>query len=343
MISEMSITDLASALNGQIKGNISTGLKIKGTCSIDDYVAEKVTFVKNQKYAQKLKSLKGAIILIPPEFSYLPEQYPDNIFVAVEDVSKAMIEAQHIFFGGEPSQCGMADSQHSSLETGLKICNGAYIYGNVFLGKGVLLSPRARIMTDSVLFENVVIGEGTIIEPHVTIYAGSQIGSNCIVRSGARIGGDGFRFDQDVENRDIHKMIHVGRVTIGDRVEIGCNSTICRSTFEDHPTVISDDVKIANQVDIAHNVRIGARTAIAPQTCICGSATIGDDVWVGVGVSVSNGVVVGNRAKLLLNAVVVHDVTEGEIVSGFYAMPHREWKRVNQYFKKLATANSSRK
>jgi hypothetical protein len=34
----------------------------------------------------------------------------------------------------------------------------------------------------------------------------------------------------------------------------------------------------------------------------------------------------------LLNAVVAYDVAEGEMVSGFYAMPHRRWKQV---YKKL--------
>ena len=39
---------------------------------------------------------------------------------------------------------------------------------------------------------------------------------------------------------------------------------------------------------------------------------------------------VGDRAKLLLNAVVAHDVENEEIVSGFYAMEHRQWKRAHK-------------
>ncbi len=60
---------------------------------------------------------------------------------------------------------------------------------------------------------------------------------------------------------------------------------------------------------------------------IAGSAKVGEDVWIGQGVSISNGVTIGNRAKLLLNAVVAYDVGDDEAVSGFYAMPHQQWKK----------------
>jgi len=33
-------------------------------------------------------------------------------------------------------------------------------------------------------------------------------------------------------------------------------------------------------------------------------------------------------AKLLINAVVVNDVADDSVVSGFYAMPHTKWKIV---------------
>jgi UDP-3-O-[3-hydroxymyristoyl] glucosamine N-acyltransferase len=55
---------------------------------------------------------------------------------------------------------------------------------------------------------------------------------------------------------------------------------------------------------------------------------IGEDVWIGAGVTVSNDVSIGDRAKALINAVVAYDVKDDEIVSGFYAMPHKKWKQV---------------
>jgi UDP-3-O-[3-hydroxymyristoyl] glucosamine N-acyltransferase len=176
--------------------------------------------------------------------------------------------------------------------------------------------------------KDVVIGEGTYIYPD-TFIQDAVIGKNCLIHSGARIGNDGFRFAQ------VRKMYHAGKVIIGDNVEIGANTTIDRATFEGTATYISDDVKIDNLVHIAHNVTIGKRTCIAASSCICGSAVIGKDVWIGAGVNVSNGVRVGDRAKLLLNAVVAYDVAEDELMSGFYAMPHKQWKRVYNKLRKV--------
>jgi UDP-3-O-[3-hydroxymyristoyl] glucosamine N-acyltransferase len=99
--------------------------------------------------------------------------------------------------------------------------------------------------------------------------------------------------------------------------------------------VISDDAKIDNLVHIAHNAKIGARAIIIAQTCIGGSAIVGDDAWIGIGAAISNGVKIGARARVLLNAVVPHDVADDEIVSGFYAMSHRQWKRVYARLKEI--------
>ena len=43
---------------------------------------------------------------------------------------------------------------------------------------------------------------------------------------------DGFRFEQDVGRKIVRKMVHVGRVVIGGRVEIGANCTVDRAAFE---------------------------------------------------------------------------------------------------------------
>jgi UDP-3-O-[3-hydroxymyristoyl] glucosamine N-acyltransferase len=282
--------------------------------------------------------LKGAIVFIAEEFEQLRKRYPKNIFIMVENVAKAMMKVRSLFYS-EIGNVELKTYQNSNADTTITVGAGAYISPNVCLGQHVSIGAGATIMANSNLFDDVSIGEGTLIEPGVTVYRGSRIGNHTIVHAGACIGTDGHRFFLDIENQTILKMIHAGYVVVGNKVEIGCNSTICRATFEDHPTVISDEVKIAHQVDIGHNVRIGPRTTIAPQTCISGSTKIGEDVWIGTGVSVSNDLTIGNRASLLFNAVVADDVPDGEIVSGFYAMPHRQWQQVFGNLKKMAAGD----
>ena len=125
----------------------------------------------------------------------------------------------------------------------------------------------------------------------------------------------------------MRKMLDVGKVTIGNGVEIGANSTIERATFSDDATSLCDDVKLDPLCHIGHNVKIGKRSIIC-QSGIAGSTIVGEDVWIGTGVTISNNLLIGNRAKILINAVVARDVPDGEMVSGFYAMPHKQWKRI---------------
>jgi UDP-3-O-[3-hydroxymyristoyl] glucosamine N-acyltransferase len=63
-----------------------------------------------------------------------------------------------------------------------------------------------------------------------------------ILHSGVRIGQDGFGYAMSADGHV--KVPQVGRVIIGDRVEIGANSTIDRGFLTD--TVIGEGTKIDN-------------------------------------------------------------------------------------------------
>ena len=61
------------------------------------------------------------------------------------------------------------------------------------------------------------------------------------------------------DNGRWEKVPQLGRVRVGDDVEIGANTTIDRGALED--TVLHDGVKLDNLIQIAHNVEIGEHTA----------------------------------------------------------------------------------
>ena len=110
-----------------------------------------------------------------------------------------------------------------------------------------------------------------ILYPNVTVYAGCVIGRNAVVHSGAVIGADGFGFAPD-QGRWV-KIPQIGRVVIGDDVEIGANTSIDRGALDD--TVIGDGVKLDNQIQIGHNCVIGDHAVIAGCVGIAGSTRIG--------------------------------------------------------------------
>lgn len=332
MREELEIIDMIKFVRGRALGEVPPWIKIKGTCAIDNYVPNKVSFVKNQKYEPVLSGLKNAVVLIPESMTHVQEEYPQNIYIVVKDISNSLIDLQNFFYEDEESVRGTGISASAKIAPTANIGKRVFIDENVCIGENVVIGDDTRILANSVIMDRVSIGEGGLLYPGVTVYRKCTIGKQVILHSGARLGLDLFRYAPDNRRGTVRKMIEVGKVTIGDRVEIGANSVVCRATFEDSSTLIANDVKVADLVAIAHNVTIGSRTIIAAQTCICGSTRIGEDVWIGVGVSISNGLAIGDRAKLLINAVVTRNVADDEILSGFYAMPHRQWKQVNQSF-----------
>lgn len=98
------------------------------------------------------------------------------------------------------------------------------------------------------------------------------------------VGADGFGYANDRGNWV--KIPQIGRVIIGDRVEIGACTTIDRGALDD--TIIGNGVIIDNQCQIAHNVVIGDNTAVAGGVIMAGSLKIGRYCMIG-GASVING------------------------------------------------------
>ena len=104
----------------------------------------------------------------------------------------------------------------------------------------------------------------------MTVYHEIEIGENCLIQSSTVIGADGFGYANDRGNWV--KIPQLGRVIIGDRVEIGACTTIDRGALDD--TVIGNGVIIDNQCQIAHNVVIGDNTAVAGGVIMAGSLKI---------------------------------------------------------------------
>lgn len=173
---------------------------------------------------------------------------------------------------------------------------------------------------------NVVIGRNTIIEPNVTVFSDVEIGDNCVIRSGAVIGTEGFEYKKT--SKGVLGVKHDGKVIIGNNVNIGSNSTICKG-FSYRDTMIGDDTKIDNLVQISHCVQIGERCLLPASIMIAGSVTIEDDVWIGPGVSISSQLKIQSGSSITLGSVVMRNVLKNQIVTGDWALPHK------QFLKKL--------
>jgi UDP-3-O-[3-hydroxymyristoyl] glucosamine N-acyltransferase len=202
----------------------------------------------------------------------------------------------------------------------------AVIDGNAVIGE------RCFIAAGCYVGEGVVMGDDCEIYPNVVIYSGTTIGRRVIVHAGAVLGSDGFGFVRDEKFGRYVKFPQVGRLVIGDYVEIGANCTIDRGALDE--TVIGPGTKLDNMVHVGHNCSVGSNVVIAAQTGISGSSSVGDDCVLGgqVGMGdhahLESGVILGGQAGVLPNKTIRG---KGVIFWGTPVKPVRE------YLKELAT------
>lgn len=194
------------------------------------------------------------------------------------------------------------------------------------IGDGTHIGARTTIDSD------VVIGRNCKIHASVTIRSGTTLGDNVEVQSGTVLGSDGFGYVRDDETGRYEKFPQMGRLEIGDDVEIGANVTIDRGALD--ATVIGRGVKIDNMVHVGHNVTIGENVVIAAQTGISGSVVIEKDVIIAgqVGIAdhvrIEEGVILGAQCGVPSNKVI-----RGKGVV-FWGTPARP---IKEYLKELAT------
>jgi UDP-3-O-[3-hydroxymyristoyl] glucosamine N-acyltransferase len=203
------------------------------------------------------------------------------------------------------------------------------IHPTAVLGTDVHIGEGSSIGAGCTVGDRVRIGAGCILYPRVTIYHDVAIGEGVVLHSGCVIGADGFGFV--LTNGRYEKFPQVGRVEIGDRVEIGANSCVDRAALG--VTSIGEGTKIDNLVHVGHNCRIGKHVVVAAQTGFSGGVVVEDYAVIGGQVGVGDKARIESRAVIgsgsgILTSKIVHG---GQVVWGTPARPLKE------YLEQLAT------
>jgi UDP-3-O-[3-hydroxymyristoyl] glucosamine N-acyltransferase len=189
------------------------------------------------------------------------------------------------------------------------------------------LGANVSVGAGAVIEAGAVIGDGSRIGPNVTIHSQVKLGERVVVQANSVLGSDGFGYVRDPATSRYTKFPQVGRLEIGDDVEIGAGCTIDRGALD--ATIIGRGSKLDNLVHVGHNVRIGEDVVIAAQTGISGSTVIEDGVIVGgqVGLAdhviIKRGVILGAQSGVPSNKIL----REPGVYWGTPARPIKEYLR----------------
>ncbi|WP_214000272.1 UDP-3-O-(3-hydroxymyristoyl)glucosamine N-acyltransferase [Arsukibacterium sp.] len=312
------LAKLAEQLNAQLTGDAACG--VSAVATLEHAGEGTISFLANSKYRKYLSQTQASAVLIRADD--LPFVAPGvnalvvtDPYVAFAQVAQMLDSTPDIASGIHPS--AIIDPT-AVLGTNCAVGPHAVVNANVVLGDGVQLGAGTLVG------QGAQIGAGTRLWANVTIYHNVVIGKGCLVHSGAVIGSDGFGFANKAGNW--LKIPQTGTVRIGDKCEIGANTTIDRGAIED--TVIGNNVIIDNLCQLAHNVQIGDHTAIAGSSSIAGSTKVGRYCIIGGGVGVNGHIEIADGVQITGMSMVTRSLMEkGVYSSGIPATTNAEWRR----------------
>jgi len=314
--------DLATAIGGKPFGDPS--IVISGVSEIQNGEKGTITFLANPKYKQYLTKTQASAVVVNDA-----SLAKGKSGIIAENPQLAFSKILEYFQPDKKTEHGIhATAQiHPSAKIGNNISVGPYsvIEAHVKLGDNIKIDAHVTIGKRS------SVGNDGQIMAGVNIYHDCSVGNNVIIHSGTVIGCDGFGF---IPENDInHKIPQIGKVVIGDDVEIGANCSIDRATIG--ATRIGHGTKIDNLVHIAHNVSIGKGCLVTAMVAIAGSSTIGDFCIFAGQSGVAPHVTVGDRTIIAAKAGVTKSLEGGKVYAGMPAREIREQNKRDAVFRNI--------
>jgi UDP-3-O-[3-hydroxymyristoyl] glucosamine N-acyltransferase len=311
----MRVKDLAASINAIWEGDGER--EIQRVASLEDAGPEDISFVTQGRAAKDAGISRAACLLVSKDYPAAEKR----TLIRVADPRAAA--ARLIPLLHPPSERKIGIHPSAVIGPGAAIAATAYIGPLASVGAGAYVGEDSSVGDGCSIGDRVRIGARCLIHPRVTIYPDVRIGDSVILHSGCVIGADGFGFV--FTGGAYEKFPQIGRVEIGDRVEIGANSCIDRAALG--VTSIGEGTKIDNMVHVGHNCRIGRHVVIAAQTGFSGGvivedyAIIGGQVGIGDKVRIESRAVIGSGAGILTSKIV----RAGQVVWGTPARPLKEY------------------
>lgn len=321
----LTLAQLAAEVGGSID-NEHAELRIYAVNALSTAGEGDISFLAQPRNKPELRSTgASAVILRATDKSDCP-------------VAALVVDNPHAAFARIASLLHPVPRQAAGIHPTAVIGDDSEIADDVAIGPHVSIGRRVRIATGSqigagcVIEDQVVIGRHSRLYPNVSIMRDCRLGDRIILHSGVVIGSDGF--GQANDHGKWLKIPQIGRVIIGDDVEIGANSVVDRGAIDD--TVIEEGVKLDNLIQIAHNVRVGAHTVMAANCAVAGSTRIGKNCMIGGQVGISGHLTIADNVTLTGGTTVLQSIkTAGVYSSGTPHEPNTQWHKNFLRFKQL--------
>lgn len=321
---KLSLAELSVRFGCELKGD--PDIEVSRVGSLESATTGCLSFLANAAYRDLLPTTGASAVVLKEDDSsacITNALIADNPYAVYAGIAQLLYPAPAVRPGIHPSAIV---EPNADIPRSCEIGAGAVVGAGVRLGEGVAVGPNC------VLADGVQVGDDTRLIAAVTVYPDVLIGQRCLVHAGTTIGADGFGMAPGPDGWI--KVPQVGRVRIGDDVEIGANCCIDCGAIED--TVIGNDVKLDNLVQIAHNVIIGDHTAIAGQSGVAGSARIGARCMIGGSVAVSGHLEIVDDVNIMGRGSVSRSISEAGTYSSAWPVEEAgRWRRTVARVKRL--------
>lgn len=330
--SSKKLSELAALCGGTLADDANPDLVIDDIAPLAQAGAGTLSFLDNARYKDAFSGTKAAACIIAPPLAPLAPA-GCNLILSKNPYKSYALVAQAFYPDVRPAPQIAASA---IIGQDVVIGDGCVIEEGVVIGEGAVIGARTWIEANAVIARNVVIGDHCRIGANASI-THAIIGNGTRVYPGARIGQDGFGFAIDPAGHV--KVPQLGRVLIGDHVEIGANCCIDRGAGPD--TIIGEGTWIDNLVMIGHNVQIGRGCVLVGQCGIAGSTVLEDYVVLAAQSGVAGHLRIGTGARIGAQTGVLRDIPAGEEHFGVPSQPIKQALRQIAVLKRLTKAQKS--
>ena len=305
------IGQILDALGGELVGG-TRETEISRVSPLETADASSISFLSNPRYEPQMAASKAACVVVAPAMRQ-----------AAQDRGACIVVSNPYVYFAKLTQFWKATRQGVRP---VGVHPSAVVHATARVHASAYIGPQC------VIEQGVQIGADTVLRSRISVSENCVIGDRCLLHPGVVVGADGFGFAN--ESGQWIKIEQLGRVRVGNDVEIGANTCIDRGALDD--TVIEDGVKLDNLVQIAHNVHIGAHSVIAGNAGVAGSARIGRNCSIGGAANILGHLTIADGTSISPTSMVTRSIHQPGLYTGIFPLQtNAQWEKNAASLKQL--------